>query len=94
MLNKIKGGLIGHAIGDALGGTTEFMSPDEINRVHGRVTDIIGGGVWDLEPGETTDDTAMTIAVAKGILENSEDPIEAIGGTFYIGLTQTLRMLV
>ena len=82
LLNKIKGGLIGHAIGDALGGTTEFMSPDEIHRVHGRVTDIIGGGVWDLEPGETTDDTAMTIAVAKGILENSENPIGAIGRNF------------
>lgn len=78
----MQGGLIGLAIGDALGGTTEFMSPDEIIRVHGRVTDIIGGGVWGLEPEETTDDTAMTIAVAKGILENSEDPIEAIGQYF------------
>jgi ADP-ribosyl-[dinitrogen reductase] hydrolase len=76
------GGIFGFAIGDALGGTTEFMSKEEIANVYGKVTKIIGGGFWNLKPGETTDDTAMTIAVAKGIFENSEDPIESIGKQF------------
>jgi ADP-ribosyl-[dinitrogen reductase] hydrolase len=62
--NKILGGIFGLAIGDALGGTTEFMSQEEIANVYGKVTKIIGGGFWNLKPGETTDDTAMTIAVA------------------------------
>lgn len=79
MLNKIKGGLFGVAIGDALGGTTEFMTEEEVQRKYGRLTDIIGGGVWKLVPGEVTDDTAMTICVAKGILKNPEEPIQAIG---------------
>ena len=82
MLDKIKGGLLGVAIGDALGATTEFMSPDEIKKELGRVTSIIGGGVWKVEPGETTDDTAMTLAVARGIIANSDDPIEEIGKRF------------
>ena len=82
MLDKIKGGLFGVAIGDALGATTEFMSPDEIKKKHGRVTSLIGGGVWKVEPGETTDDTAMTMAVARGIIANSDDPIEEIGKRF------------
>ncbi|SMQ84834.1 ADP-ribosylglycohydrolase [Bacillus sp. OV166] len=56
MLDKVKGGLFGVAIGDALGATTEFMSPEEIKKEYGRVTSIIGGGVWKVEPGETTDD--------------------------------------
>lgn len=84
MLNKIKGGLFGLAIGDALGGTTEFMTPEEIKKKHGKVTEIIGGGVWDLEVGETTDDTAMTIAVAKGLIANPQDPIEEIGKYFLL----------
>lgn len=82
MLDKIKGGLFGVAIGDALGGTTEFMSEDAVQKKYGRLTSIIGGGVWNLKPGEVTDDTAMTVAVAKGILKNPEDPISAIGEEF------------
>ncbi len=82
MLDKVKGGLFGVAIGDALGAVTEFMSADEIKEKYGIVTDFIGGGVWDVEPGETTDDTAMTMAEAKGILANPNNPIEEIGKEF------------
>lgn len=82
LLNQIQGALFGLAIGDAMGGTAEFMTPDEIQSQFGTVTDIIGGGVWRLQPGETTDDTAMTIAVAKGILCNPQDPIPPIGEEF------------
>ena len=82
MLDKIQGALFGVAIGDALGGTTEFMSKEEIIVTYGKVTEIIGGGVWGLKPGETTDDTAMTLAVVKGIMVNSNNPIEEIGKQF------------
>jgi ADP-ribosylglycohydrolase len=69
---RMLGGLFGVACGDALGGTLEFMSKDEINRKYGYLKEIIGGGCWDLKPGEVTDDTMMTIAVAEGILDNPE----------------------
>jgi ADP-ribosyl-[dinitrogen reductase] hydrolase len=82
MLDKIKGALYGFAIGDALGGTTEFMDKEEIQEEYGVVDKIIGGGVWGLQKGETTDDTAMTLCVARGILKNHENPIEAIGEEF------------
>lgn len=82
MLNKIKGGLFGLAIGDAMGVATEFMSPAEIKKRYGAVTEIIGGGPFDFECGETSDDTAMTIAVAKGIIANPNEPIEEIGKEF------------
>ena len=82
MLDQIKGGLFGVAIGDALGGTTEFMSEREIKNKYGQLTDIIGGGIWHLKPGEVTDDTAMTLCVAKGIIESPDDPIPYIGGEF------------
>ena len=44
--------------------TTEIMSPEEIKKAYGRVTSMIGGGFWQVKPGESTDDTAMTLAVA------------------------------
>ncbi|TXK72433.1 ADP-ribosylglycohydrolase family protein [Paenibacillus sp. N3.4] len=82
LFNKIKGGLYGVAIGDALGGTTEFMSKKEIQQSYGYLTEMIGGGVWELRPGEVTDDTQMTLCVAEGILENPQDPKHAIGEKF------------
>ncbi|MFC3799358.1 ADP-ribosylglycohydrolase family protein [Cohnella sp. GCM10012308] len=82
LADRIRGGLYGVAVGDALGGTTEFMSPREIAERHGYLTEIIGGGVWRLEPGEVTDDTMMTLCVADGILAAPDDPIEAIGERF------------
>ena len=78
----IKGGLYGVAVGDALGGTTEFMSAGDIRAQYGYLQDIIGGGVWGLAPGEVTDDTMMTLCVAEGILQNPADPEEPIGRLF------------
>ena len=82
MNSRILGGLFGVACGDALGGTLEFLTRDEGKKKHGYLKDIIGGGCWDLEPGEVTDDTMMTIAVAEGILDSPENPINYIGERF------------
>jgi ADP-ribosyl-[dinitrogen reductase] hydrolase len=82
MLDKIKGALVGFAIGDALGGTTEFLTKEEIAERYGVVKKIVGGGVWNLEKGETTDDTAMTLAVGWGIIKDPQNPIGPIGDGF------------
>ncbi|MGA8942844.1 MAG: ADP-ribosylglycohydrolase family protein [Thermoactinomyces sp.] len=82
MFNHIKGALFGVAVGDALGAVTEFMSRDEIRAKYGYLTEMTGGGWLGVEPGETTDDTAMTIAVAKGLLANPSDPVGRIGEEF------------
>lgn len=78
-LNKIMGALYGVAVGDALGAPLEFMKAEEI---HGTVRDMIGGGRLNVRPGEVTDDTQMTLAVAWGIVENPEDPVPGIGQNF------------
>ncbi len=82
LLDRIKGGLYGVAVGDALGGTTEFMSVKEIKEAHGYLKEIVGGGVWRLQPGEVTDDTMMTLCVADGILLDPGGPVEPIGEKF------------
>lgn len=81
-LERVSGGLFGVACGDALGGTLEFTNKNIGIQMYGYHREIVGGGVMKLMPGEVTDDTIMTIAVAEGILENSENPIEAIGKRF------------
>lgn len=58
------GCFLGLAVGDALGTTLEFSDRDVLP-FH---TEMIGGGPFDLKPGEWTDDTAMALALAKSLL--------------------------
>ena len=64
------GAILGLAVGDALGATHEFRSPDEVSE---GPLGMVGGGWLDLEPGETTDDTALTKAVLAGYVGGSLD---------------------
>ncbi|MDP8900268.1 MAG: ADP-ribosylglycohydrolase family protein [Actinomycetota bacterium] len=61
--NRRTGAILGLAVGDALGATHEFCSPREVPE---GPLEMVGGGWLGLEPGETTDDTALTKAVLTG----------------------------
>ncbi len=61
--------LLGLAIGDALGATVEFMTASEIRARHGVHRKLTGGGWLDLEPGQVTDDTEMSLCIARSIVE-------------------------
>lgn len=78
----IRGAMFGVAVGDALGAPLEFMSAESIQQQYGTVREMIGGGWLNLRPGEITDDTQMTLAVAHGIVDSPNDPIKAIGQYF------------
>ncbi len=69
--DKIAGALYGFAIGDSLGGPTEFMSADDIKKKYGYVTKHVGGGWLGLKPGECTDDTQMTCCIINTLLDLS-----------------------
>ena len=62
------GSLLGLAVGDALGTTLEFSPRDS----KPRITEIVGGGPFGLEPGQWTDDTSMALAVADSLLSCGE----------------------
>lgn len=67
------GAMIGLAVGDAVGTTLEFTARDSCPRVE----DMIGGGPFRLAPGQWTDDTSMSLAladslVAKGCLDEAD----------------------
>ena len=55
MAGNIKSVLFGLAVGDALGVPAEFQTRGTFPKV----TEMVGGGVFRLDPGEWTDDTSM-----------------------------------
>jgi len=63
MNNRLRGALIGLAVGDALGAAIEFKSPGSF----APVTGYRNGGPHRLEAGEWTDDTSMALALADSI---------------------------
>ncbi|WP_426313808.1 ADP-ribosylglycohydrolase family protein [Methylobacterium fujisawaense] len=62
--DRAVGAFIGLAVGDALGTTLEFETRD----INPPVTDLVGGGPFNLHAGEWTDDTAMALCLADSLL--------------------------
>ena len=74
-LDRYRGCLLGLAAGDALGTTLEFKDPGEFEPL----TDMIGGGPFDLKPGEWTDDTSMALCLAESLVTQKDfDPIHQL----------------
>jgi ADP-ribosyl-[dinitrogen reductase] hydrolase len=65
---RARASLLGLAIGDALGATVEFMTASEIRTQHGVHRKLTGGGWLRLRPGEVTDDTQMSLCIARSIV--------------------------
>jgi ADP-ribosyl-[dinitrogen reductase] hydrolase len=63
--SRVAGALLGHAAGDALGATCEFLTPATVRARYGVHRDIVGGGAFGWRPGQGTDDTDLTVAVAR-----------------------------
>ena len=64
-LDRFRGCLLGLAAGDALGVTLEFKPPGTFQPID----DMIGGGPFDLQPGQWTDDTSMALCLAASLVE-------------------------
>jgi ADP-ribosyl-[dinitrogen reductase] hydrolase len=78
ILARARGAFLGVAVGDALGATTEFMTPAEIRSQFGVHRKIVGGGWLHLKPGRVTDDTEMSLCLARAILDNAEWDLRAV----------------
>jgi len=72
--NKVKGAYFGLFVGDALGTTLEFKDRD----TYEHITDMVGGGPFNLQPGEWTDDGSMAMALATTLAEHGMDRIELL----------------
>ncbi|MCX7635479.1 MAG: ADP-ribosylglycohydrolase family protein, partial [Syntrophales bacterium] len=63
-LDRFCGCLLGLAVGDALGTTVEFQPPGSFPPL----TAMVGGGPFQLKPGQWTDDTAMALCLAESLI--------------------------
>jgi ADP-ribosyl-[dinitrogen reductase] hydrolase len=81
-VDRIRGGIYGLAVGDALGAAVEFMEKEEIQARYGVLREIVGGGWLNLRAGDWTDDTEMALAVAEGVAKDPENPVPYIGEAF------------
>jgi ADP-ribosyl-[dinitrogen reductase] hydrolase len=63
--DRLRGVLMGLAVGDALGGPLEFQPA---RAPHNFVTEMTGGGWQQLNPGEWTDDTQMALCLTESLL--------------------------
>ena len=82
IVEKAKGAFVGLAIGDALGATTEFMTPEEIKLQYGVHKQIIGKGWLYLKAGQVTDDTEMSMCIGRAIQKSQGWNLTAVAEEF------------
>lgn len=71
--DRYRGALLGLACGDAVGTTVEFRARGTFIPL----IDMVGGGPFDLQPGQWTDDTSMALCLAHSLLsQHGYDPVD------------------
>ena len=83
---RYRGCLLGLAVGDAVGITLEFLPPGSFEPID----DMMGGGPFNLNAGEWTDDTSMALCLAESLIEKQRfgpcGPIAKIRQMVYRGI--------
>jgi len=64
LIDRATGAMLGLAVGDAVGTTLEFSARDS----QPPLTEMIGGGPFQLRAGTWTDDTSMALALADSLI--------------------------
>jgi len=76
LAQRYRGALLGLACGDAVGTTVEFQPRGSFRLLN----DMVGGGPFDLKPGQWTDDTSMALCLAESLLtKNGFDAADQMG---------------
>jgi ADP-ribosyl-[dinitrogen reductase] hydrolase len=80
--DRFRGTLLGLAAGEALGTPAEFLTAEQVVEKYGVITEMIGGGVYDVAPGAITDATEMMLCLAGSLADNGvfepEDVMERL----------------
>ncbi|CAN5680511.1 ADP-ribosylglycohydrolase family protein [soil metagenome] len=71
--DRFRGSVLGLATGDAVGTTLEFEQPGTFKPI----TDMVGGGPFNLNRGEWTDDTSMMMCLGTSLVDcRGFDPMD------------------
>ena len=79
-MKKIVDGILGFAIGDALGVPVEFKSREQLKE--NPIKDMIGYGTYNMPAGTWSDDTSMTLATIHSIIEKGAIETNDIANKF------------
>ena len=79
-MKSVIDGIVGLAIGDALGVPTEFKSREELERYP--ITDMVGYGTYNMPAGTWSDDTSMTLATMDSIINKKSIDTNDIANRF------------
>lgn len=75
-VERFRGCLLGLAVGDAVGTAVEFRQRGTFEPL----TDMVGGGPFNLRPGQWTDDTSMALCLGTSLVEQGcFDPADQMG---------------
>ncbi|CAF3700936.1 unnamed protein product [Rotaria sp. Silwood1] len=75
--DRLKGSLLGLAVGDALGASVEFRPRQYL--VDHPIANMQSGGTWGLQAGQWTDDTSMALCLASSLISRKEfDPYDQL----------------
>ena len=84
-VDRARGCMAGQLSGDSLGSLVEFQSPGYINALYpDGVRDMEDGGVWDTIAGQPTDDSEMALSLARSILLEGGDYVQATARYGYV----------
>lgn len=85
-LNDVKSVLFGVAIGDALGVPVDYKSRSFLEK--NPVTNMIGHGTYDQEPGTFSDCSSLTFCLAEVLSESYTFDINKVGDKFKLWLSE------
>ena len=73
---KVKDGIVGFVVGDALGVPVEFRPKEVLDK--NPITDMMGHGTYNMEKGTWSDDSSMVLATMASICEKNKIDYEDI----------------
>lgn len=92
--DKVRGCFLGVAIGDAIGKPVEMNKAEYIQKTYGRVTEYLSCSSHKYFAGDMTgtwtDDTQLTLAVARGILQDGDLNLDSIADEHSVEFMKTV----
>ena len=76
------GCLLGALVGDAAGATLEFLGRQPTKEEANRAMMMPGGGVWQVAPGQITDDGELTLCLAQALAQSKSFEIETVAQNY------------
>ena len=80
--NLAQGCLLGALVGDAAGSRLEFLGRKPTQADVEEALAMKGGGVFELAPGQITDDGEMTLALARSLVGSLQFPRERVAANY------------